>query len=59
MRLKELRQKRGMVRADLAKEIGTTVRSISCGENGETDILLGTAIQLAKFFEVSLDEFVG
>ncbi|MCW0996788.1 helix-turn-helix domain-containing protein [Streptococcus anginosus] len=59
MRLKELRQKRGMVRADLAKEIGTTVRSISRWENGETDILLGTAIQLAKFFEVSLDEFVG
>lgn len=29
MRLKELRQKRGMVRAELEKEIGTTVRSIS------------------------------
>ena len=57
MRLKEFRQQRGMVRADLAKEIGTTVRSISPWENGETDILLG--IQLAKFFEVSLDEFVG
>lgn len=57
MRLKEFRQQRGMVRADLAKEIGTTVRSISRWENGETDILLG--IQLAKFFEVSLDEFVG
>lgn len=27
-------------------------------ENGETDMLLGTAIQLAKFFEVSLDKFV-
>ena len=52
MRLKEFRQQRGMVRADLAKEIGTTVRSISRWENGETDILLG--IQLAKFFEVSL-----
>ena len=25
MRLKELRQQRGMVRAELAKEIGTTV----------------------------------
>ena len=50
MRLKEFRQQRGMVRADLAKEIGTTVRSISRWENGET---------LAKFFEVSLDEFVG
>ena len=59
MRLKELRQQRGMVRAELAKEIGTTVRSISRWENGETDMLLGTAIQLAKFFEVSLDEFVG
>lgn len=54
MRLKELRQQRGMVRAELAKEIGTTVRSISRWENGETDMLLGTAIQLAKFFEVSL-----
>lgn len=29
MRLKELRQQRGMVRTELAKEIETTVRSIS------------------------------
>ena len=46
MRLKELRQQRGMVCANLAKEIG------------KNDMLLGTAVHLAKFFEVSLDEFV-
>lgn len=59
MRLRELRQQRGMVRTELAKEIGATVRSISRWENGETDMLLETAIQLAKYFEVSLDEFIG
>lgn len=47
-----------MVCANLAKEIGTTVRSISRWENGENDMLLGTAVPLTKFFEVSLDEIV-
>lgn len=58
MRFKELRQQRGMVCANLAKEIGTTIRSISRWENGENDMLLGTAVPLTKFFEVSLDEIV-
>lgn len=55
MKLRELRQQLKMVLAELAEEIVTTVRSISSWENGDTDMLLGTAIQLTMFFEVSLD----
>ena len=58
MRLKELRIANGLTREQLSKEIGMTVRSLGRWENGETDIMLKTAVKLAKYFDVSLDEFV-
>ena len=57
MKLRELRENRGMFREELAKAIGTTARTIGRWENGESDMPLQTAIKLAKFFQVSLDEF--
>lgn len=58
MRLKELRIANGLTREQLSKEIGMTVRSLGRWEKGETDIMLKTAVKLAKYFDVSLDEFV-
>ena len=58
MRLKELRIANGLTREQLSKESGMTVRSLGRWENGETDIMLKTAVKPAKYFDVSLDEFV-
>lgn len=58
MKLKELRQAKGMTRAQLSKAIDIPERTIARWENSETDMYLRTAIKLSEFFEVSLDEFV-
>lgn len=58
MKLKELRQSKGMTRTELSKIMNIPVRTIARWENGETDMYLKSAIQLSKFFKVSLDEFV-
>ena len=58
MKLKELRKAKRLTREQLSKEIGIPVRTIGRWENGETDIMLKTAVKLAKYFDVSLDEFV-
>lgn len=56
MKLREHREQSGMFREELAKAIGTTARTIGRWENGESDMPLQTAIKLAKFFQVSLNE---
>lgn len=58
MKLKELRQAKGMTRAQLSKAIDIPERTIARWENSETDMYLRTAVKLSEFFEVSLDEFV-
>ena len=58
MKLKELRKAKRLTREQLSKEIGIPVRTIGRWENGETDMMLQTAIKLAKYFDVSLNEFV-
>jgi len=58
MKLKELRQAKGMTRAQLSKAINIPERTIARWENSETDMYLRTAVKLSEFFEVSLDEFV-
>lgn len=58
MKLKELRQAKGMTRAQLSKAIDIPERTIARWENSETDMYFRTAVKLSEFFEVSLDEFV-
>lgn len=58
MKLKELRKAKRLTREQLSKEIGTPVRTIGRWENGETDMMFQTAIKVAKYFEVSLDELI-
>lgn len=47
-----------MTRTQLSKAIDVPVRTIARWENKETDMFLRTAIKLADYFNVSLDEFV-
>ncbi|HFI0813325.1 TPA: helix-turn-helix transcriptional regulator, partial [Streptococcus suis] len=58
MKLKELRQAKGMTRVQLSKAIDVPVRTIARWENGESDMFLKTAVMLVEFFDVTLDEFV-
>ncbi|MGP3484153.1 helix-turn-helix domain-containing protein [Streptococcus agalactiae] len=58
MRLKELREGKGLTHKQLSDDIGIPVRTISRWENGQTDMLLKNAIKLAEYFEITLDEFV-
>ncbi|SDQ58375.1 helix-turn-helix transcriptional regulator [Streptococcus equinus] len=58
MKLKELREANGVTQEELAKVIGVNVRSVNRWEKGQSDIYLQKAIKIARFFEVSLDEFV-
>lgn len=58
MKLKELRQAKGMTRVQLSKAINVPVRTIARWENGESDMFLKTEIMLSTYFNVTLDEFI-
>lgn len=58
MNLRNLKQEKGITCVQLAKDLGVNVRSVNRWEKGQSDIYLQKAIRIAKFFEVSLDEFV-
>ncbi|KAF1153731.1 helix-turn-helix transcriptional regulator [Streptococcus agalactiae] len=57
MKLKELRQAKGMTRVQLSKAIDVPVRTIARWENVESDMFLKTAIMLSTYFNVTLDEY--
>ncbi|HIQ91229.1 MAG TPA: helix-turn-helix transcriptional regulator [Candidatus Coprosoma intestinipullorum] len=58
MNLRNLKQEKGITCVQLAKDLGVNVRSVNRWEKGQSDIYLQKAIRIARFFEVSLDEFV-
>ena len=55
MRLKELRKRRGLSQLRLAMELGMKQNSISRYESGEREADYQTLIQLADYFNVSID----
>ena len=55
MRLKELRNRRGLSQLRLAMELGMNQNSISRYESGEREADYQTLIQLADYFNVSID----
>ncbi|MBS5428367.1 MAG: helix-turn-helix domain-containing protein [Oscillospiraceae bacterium] len=55
MRLKELRKRRGLSQLRLAMELGMNQNSISRYESGEREADYQTLIQLADYFNVSID----
>ena len=55
MRLKELRQKRGISQVRLAMDIGLNQNSVSRYETCEREADYSTLIALADYFNVSID----
>lgn len=58
-RLKDLRVKRGISQEDLARSLNLTKSSICCYEKGLRVPALETLINLADYFEVSVDYLLG
>lgn len=55
MRLRELRKKRGITQLKLAMDLGLNQNSICRYENGDREADYATLIQLADYFQVSID----
>lgn len=58
-RLKELRQKNGISKSALAKNIGINSRTVSCWENGVSKTTARYIVRLAKYFNISADYILG
>jgi transcriptional regulator with XRE-family HTH domain len=58
MSITELRTERGLSKAQLAKKLGVSVRSIIRWEKNQMSMTLKNAVEVAKFFDISLDELV-
>ncbi len=58
LRLTEMRKKRNMTQAELARAVGIAQSSVSTLESGETEPAFRTLIKLAKALNCSLDELV-
>ena len=59
MRLKELRKQAKLSQTELAKIFNVAQNTLSNWENGNRMIDMTTAIEIAKFFNVSVDYFLG
>ena len=59
LRLKELRQERGIGQIELAKKLEVSKGIISLWENGQREPNMYSLIKLAKFFNVTIDYLVG
>ncbi len=59
LRLKELRQERGIGQIELAKKLEVSKGIISLWENGLREPNMYSLIKLAKFFNVTIDYLVG
>ncbi len=56
--LKDLRKAKGIGQDILAEELNVSVKTISHWETGYSEPSVAQLIQLAEFFEVSIDELV-
>ena len=59
MRLKELREARGISQLMLAMELNMNQNSISRYETGEREADYATLISIANYFDVSVDYLLG
>jgi transcriptional regulator with XRE-family HTH domain len=57
--IKLLREEKGLSKSALARELGITHSAIIFWENGTKVPSIFTFIELAKFFDVSIDYLVG
>ena len=58
MRLKELRQNRGVTQQEVANAIGCAESTYPKYERGERNIDIPTLKKLSKYFDVSIDYIV-
>jgi transcriptional regulator with XRE-family HTH domain len=59
MRIKEIREAKGMTAAELAKAVNTTPVSISRYETGKRKPDIFKAAEIAKVLNVTVDELIG
>ena len=59
LRLKELREERGLSQGELGKMFGLSVSTISMYENGKREPGFDTVVKFANFFGVSTDYLLG
>ena len=57
--IKKLRTEKGMTQAQLAERLFVTAQAVSRWENGDVEPSISTVGEMAKIFEVSIDEIVG
>ena len=58
-RLAELRQEKGMKRADLASALSVSVRLVAFWESGARECDFDTLISLSRLFDTSIDYLLG
>lgn len=58
MSITELRLERGLSKAQLARELGVSVRTILRWEQDMMCMSLRHAVRLVEFFEIGLDELI-
>ena len=58
MTISKLRIERGVTKTQLARELGVSVRSIIRWEKDQMSMILKNAIEVASFFEISIDELI-
>ena len=58
-RLRDLREDRDLSQEEVAKILNTTQSYYAQYENGKRELPFSRAIELAKFYNVSLDYFAG
>lgn len=59
MRIRELREEKGLSQSALANEINTSQRNIGRWENGENEPTYSQLVKLSDFFECSIDYLIG
>ena len=58
MAITEMRIERGLTKTQLARELGVSVRSIIRWKKDIMSMSLKNAVEVAKFFDLSLDKLV-
>lgn len=56
MKLKELRKSKGVTQIELGKAIGSTSRTVARWEAEQVDMPFKTAVKIARYLDVNLEE---
>ena len=59
IRLKELRLEKGLNQKEFTEMVDTTQRNVSNWENGNSEPDIQMLLKMSKFFDVSVDYFLG